>query len=159
MTIILGIDPGVQNMAFAVLDTKEQKIIKHKVHSWGESYVEVMTDVYNLLDKYKVDAVAIEKPFFRPRTLAKNIRTLELIGVIKVAIDSLNENYKDANVKITEYAPSEIKKAFTGKGNADKDFVISRAKELFGFVTETSHEADAIAVAVTHDIKTNNRCY
>ena len=41
----------------------------------------------------------------------------------------------------------EIKKAFTGKGNADKPAMIARAKAL-GYEPEDDNEADAIALAL-----------
>ena len=47
-----------------------------------------------------------------------------------------------------EFTASEVKKATTGNGNADKRDVMAAVRERFGVQCLTTHEADAVAVAV-----------
>ena len=49
-----------------------------------------------------------------------------------------------------EYAPSEVKLAFTGSGRATKDQMLRTARLLLGAAPGLSDEADALAVAVCH---------
>ena len=55
-------------------------------------------------------------------------------------------------VACTEYAPARVKQAVCGYGRADKGQVSRMVRMLLSLATEppTSHEADALAVAICH---------
>jgi crossover junction endodeoxyribonuclease RuvC len=55
-----------------------------------------------------------------------------------------------AGLPVFEYAPSEVKLAFTGSGRATKDQMLRTARLLLGAAPGLSDEADALAVAVCH---------
>ena len=57
-----------------------------------------------------------------------------------------------AGVACTEYAPARVKQAVCGYGRADKGQVSRMVKMLLALDLEppTSHEADALAVAICH---------
>jgi Holliday junction resolvasome RuvABC endonuclease subunit len=60
----------------------------------------------------------------------------EMVGVLQDLCIELG-------VEITNYAAKEIKKHATGNGNAGKQLMVAKAKEL-GFNVESEDEADAI---------------
>jgi crossover junction endodeoxyribonuclease RuvC len=55
-----------------------------------------------------------------------------------------------AGLPVFEYAPSEVKLAFTGSGRASKEQMLRTARMLLGSAAALSDEADAIALAVCH---------
>ena len=57
-----------------------------------------------------------------------------------------------AGVACTEYAPARVKQAVCGYGRADKGQVSRMVRMLLALDAEppTSHEADALAVAICH---------
>ncbi len=61
-----------------------------------------------------------------------------------------------AGLQIFEYAPAEVKLAFTGNGRAEKDQMMRMAQALFGVRFERSDEADALALAVCHLARRNS---
>ena len=55
-----------------------------------------------------------------------------------------------AGLPVFEYAPGEVKRAFTGSGRAEKAQMVRTARALFGVEAKLADEADALAVAVCH---------
>jgi crossover junction endodeoxyribonuclease RuvC len=55
-----------------------------------------------------------------------------------------------AGLPVFEYAPSQVKLAFTGSGRASKEQMIRTARMLLGTAPRLSDEADALALAVCH---------
>ena len=57
-----------------------------------------------------------------------------------------------AGVDCTEYAPARVKQTVCGYGRAEKGQMQRMVKLLLGLAAEpaTSHEADALAVAICH---------
>lgn len=150
---ILGIDPGTRNMAVAMLKTDTLKIDYHNVFCWDKNYQKAFNALKELTSQ--VEVVAIEKQFFTGVTLRNNITTLELIGIAKLA--SAYPNHYNKPSLVVEYSPKEIKKEVVGSGNASKEDIINKVKEVFGFTPPTNHEADAIAIAYTYYLKNKNK--
>jgi crossover junction endodeoxyribonuclease RuvC len=144
--IIAGIDPGVQNLGISLLDTSNMSVIEVLKYTWEDSYFLLEEFLLDFLDD-RADDISLEKPFFTPLTLAKNIRTLEVIGIIKLAAQKLG-------LSVYEYSPTTIKKTITGNGRADKKEIIQSVSDRFQINTKVTHEADAIAIAYTHYITT-----
>jgi len=55
-----------------------------------------------------------------------------------------------AGLAVFEYAPAEVKLAFTGNGRAGKEQMVRTARSLLGVAAEAADEADALALAVCH---------
>jgi len=55
-----------------------------------------------------------------------------------------------AGVAVHEYAPAQVKLAFTGNGRASKDQMLRTARMLLGAAPALADEADALALAVCH---------
>ena len=77
--------------------------------------------------------------FERPggRHIGAVIVQSELQGQIKVVCE-------DCHVEYRAYSSQEIKKFATGKGNAGKPLMVSKAQEKLGYVGKDNDEADAL---------------
>lgn len=145
--IILGIDPGVKNLGVAKVDMAEKKVLYATTIDCNPGYIYVLNEITKHFSD--ILSIGLEKPFFTPLTLANNIRTLEVIGIIKLAIQLHNFNNPESSALLTELSPASIKKEITGNGRADKKEVAIAVKNIFNHDSYNSHEADAVAIAYT----------
>jgi crossover junction endodeoxyribonuclease RuvC len=151
--MILGIDPGLANLGWAVVDTvdgNEYQLIEcgcvtsKKTEDAGRRLNGIYKELEKIIKKHKVKVMAIETLFF-----AKNVRSAmqvaEVIGVIKVC----GEKNK---LKVNGYTPLQVKMSLVGYGRADKEQVETMVRTLLGLEEEISpsHASDAVAVALTH---------
>ncbi|MCL1656797.1 hypothetical protein CMU04_06285 [Elizabethkingia anophelis] len=94
--------------------------------------------VNELLDLIKPEVVAYE------RSAGRNTHSIktqsEMIGVLTLMLE-------DRNIQYASYSPSEVKKFFTGKGNASKEDMIKTAKKKYPEIEilDDNH-ADALAI-------------
>ena len=147
---VLGIDPGFDRNGFGVVDDIGGKLI-HIDHgvlqtSKDDSFLyrlkQVRDNVAGLIEKYKPDAVAVEKLFFQ--TNAKTAINVGMArGVVLLAI-------ADANKKLIEPTPNQVKQGTAGHGQADKKQVQEMVKRLLKLdaVPEPDDAADALAIAI-----------
>ena len=123
--MILGIDPGLENTGWGVINY-ELQITNYELIDYGviltgnkdkseERLEKIFEEIQKIIKKYKVEEVAIESLFF-----AKNARSAmvvaEAIGAIKVAAKNLKK-------PTFEYTPLQIKMALAGYGRAEKEQV------------------------------------
>jgi crossover junction endodeoxyribonuclease RuvC len=104
----------------------------------------ILEHMFDLLDTYKPDAMAIESPFY-----SKNVQSMLKLGRAQgVAMAAALSR----NVPVCEYAPRKIKLAITGKGAASKEQVAAMLKGMLHFNQEPASwdATDALAVAVCH---------
>lgn len=149
MVLVAGIDPGVQNIGLVILDTEDFRI-KFAECVNGENYSEFYYYFLQFIRNYKPSYVGFEKPYFTPKSIGKNIRTLELIGIKKLVL------YQN-NTPFDSFAPTTIKKAVTGNGHANKEAVIDKIHNIVKFSSEqtNNHITDAAGIAYTAYLKTN----
>jgi crossover junction endodeoxyribonuclease RuvC len=143
--VILGIDPGLENTGWAVVE--DTKLIEYGVVKVGKGDIR-LRDLYDglteIIRKHKVGELAFEKLFF-----AKNAKSAlsvaEAIGVVKVC--ALKND-----VQVYSYTPLEVKMAMVGFGRAEKEQVEEMVRQTLGIeeIIKPSHAADAVAVALTH---------
>lgn len=149
---ILGIDPGIAIVGFGFIDQEGHKLIPVQ---YGCIQTEAHTDqairlreVYDalvqLIDKYKPDAVAIEKLFFN-----RNVTTAFTVGHARGVL-MLAAVQK--GLEIAEYTPLQIKQAIAGYGNAEKRQVQEMVKVLLHLsqIPKPDDAADALATAICH---------
>lgn len=151
--MILGIDPGLANVGWAVLqsgiESDEIKLVE-----WGvwltkssENDVDRLKKIYleleKIIKKYKVKRMAVERLFFA-RNVLSALPVAEVIGVIKVCGANLG-------VEVAMYTPLQIKMALVGYGRAEKYQVEEMVRESLSLEKpiSPSHAADAVAVALT----------
>lgn len=153
MRRILSIDPGYDRCGVAVLQKDEKGdlvllfstcIMTDRKNFFSLRLLALRNELLTIVNEWKPTESCIEKLFF-----AKNTKTALLVaescGVIRVTLEELTLHPK-------EYAPSEIKLAVTGYGNADKQAVSYMTRKLLhvGDDKKLDDELDAIAVGITH---------
>ncbi len=121
MLRILGIDPGLAQTGYGIIDIKNSKII-HVVHGVIKtSSKDVISDrllsIYNqlsdVIESYKPEEAGIEALYFAKNVISA-IPVAESKGVIHLACSQNSiDNY--------EYTPLEIKQTIVGNGRAEKN--------------------------------------
>ena len=152
--MILGIDPGLENTGWGIIETGNKKpetrlvdfgvILTSNKDKSEERLEKIFEEIQKIIKKYKVEEVAIESLFF-----AKNARSAmvvaEAIGAIKVAAKNLKK-------PTFEYTPLQIKIALVGYGRAEKEQVELMVRDCLCLKESISpgHASDAVAAALTH---------
>ena len=148
--LIVGIDPGLLNIGWSIVEsTKDIKFvdcgtIKVPIHlNLQDKLLYIHEQLLLHITPYKPSIGAIEQTVVNINPKA----SLALCHAKGSAMLSLAL----CGIKLTEYSPTAIKKALTGKGNADKEQVAKMLSYMFTDAKITSsHAADALATAVTH---------
>lgn len=150
--IILGIDPGYAIVGFGIIEFKN---CRFRIINFGaittpadmpfNKRLRVIFDEMSfLIEKYKPDAMAIEKLFFN--TNAKTVIDVsQARGVIMLAAEK-------NGVPSFEYTPLQVKQSVVGYGRAEKKQVQEMTRRLLGLekVPKPDDTADALAMAICH---------
>ena len=149
---ILGFDPGIATIGFAVLDVNNSKnclvkcgVITKPAHtSLSSRLALIYEDAISLLNTFKPDAVSIEELFFNTN-ITTGISVAHGRGVLLLAC-------RQAGVKIYEYTPLQVKQSVVGYGRADKKQVMDMVKRLCNLQSAPKPDdaADAVALALCH---------
>ena len=152
--IILGIDPGLANtgwgvvevinqryrpVSFGVITTKPEANLPDRIFS-------IVDELSKIADKYKAEVVSMEEIFF-----TKNISSA--ISVAKV-MGAISFEMRRKNIEVAYFSPPQIKTAVTGIGSADKNQIQQMVKILLGLdkVPKPDHAADALADCITYAV-------
>lgn len=149
---ILGIDPGLSNTGYGVIDHKNNQshlvthgcIITKPKSETAARLKTIFDELSEVITQTKPDAVALEKLFF-----SINVKSAMAVGEGRgVAILAT----ASAELPLAEYTPQQIKQAVSGSGKASKDQVARMVCVLLGLQESpaTTHAADALAVALCH---------
>ena len=161
---ILGIDPGLVNIGYAVWDDNDGWTIG-EIHPQGEDDFEKMAAggdaIANLLETYRPHAVGVEKVFtkagWRANLLPAAGAFIALYEAARFRGSVLSGSVL-SGCALFEIPPTEAWAAFTGTGrrNRHKARVLKVAQGLVGEQVG-QHEADAMAVAsaVKRRLETN----
>lgn len=147
--IILGIDPGLADTGWGMIELKNRqiKVIKYGLIKTPPSQklpsrlFLLYQKVFRLIRKFTPDRIAVEKVFF-----GANAKTALNIGHCKgVILLAASQN----KLKISEYTPLQIKIAITGYGRADKTQMQKMIQTLLKLKKKPQSDdaADALAVA------------
>lgn len=149
---ILGIDPGIAIVGFGFVDKLGSRIvpvqygaIQTEAHTETAQRLQIVYEsTIELIDKYKPDAMGIEKLFFN-RNVTTALTVGEARGVILLAA-------KQRGLQIGEYTPLQVKQAIVGYGKAEKKQVQEMVKLFLKLsaVPKPDDVADALAVAICH---------
>ena len=150
--IILGIDPGLANTGWGVIERDGSRCraiaygcIRTKAgDDVAQRLAAIHDEVRNVIVRYRPVECAVESVYFG--TNAKSaFATGQARGVALLAT-------ADAHLAVGEYSPVQIKSVVAGSGNADKDQVayMVRAFLLLDHDPRPDHAADALAAAITH---------
>ena len=113
--------------------------------------LQISTDMAQLLDQFRPDAMAVEELFFN-QNVTTGIGVAQARGVILTEAER-------ACVPIFEYSPSQVKQAVVGYGKAEKRQVMDMTKRLLGLkdVPKPDDAADAVAIALCHARSASSR--
>lgn len=150
--LVMGIDPGLSRCGYGVVRQKGRDteavaagiIRTDKDDPVPQRLHELQSELVELLSEYQPDAVAIEQVLFQV-----NVRTAMGVGQASgVAMAAA----AGAGAEVFEYSPTQIKKAVTGWGAADKEQMGQMVQTLLGLPQPLKpvDAADAIAVALCH---------
>ncbi len=147
--IVLGIDPGSRRCGYGLvaragtgLSRVESGVLVPGDLPIAQRLAHIFDGLSAVLAGSAVDAVAVETAY-----CGHSARSALVLGQARgVALAAAAR----AGVPVFEYAPAQVKRAFTGNGRAEKSQMMRTARTLFGRATALSDEADALAIAVCH---------
>lgn len=149
---ILGIDPGLAIVGFGFVDKEGSRLtpvqygcIQTEAHTpEPERLLHVYEGMVQLIERYKPEAVAIEKLYFS-RNVTTALPVAQARGVIVLAA-------VQSGLPVAEYTPMQVKQAVVGYGKAEKKQVQEMVKMFLRLsaVPKPDDVADALAVAVCH---------
>lgn len=150
MKRILGVDPGLANTGWGVLDADGSRLV-HIDHGTiateagtaeQERLFAIFSGVTELVQRYRPSLLGVEALYF-----AKNrksaIPVAQARGVVLVAAAK-------EEVHAESHTPQDIKQALTGNGRAEKHQVQEMVRLLLGIeeIPRPDHAADALAAAI-----------
>ena len=148
---IIGIDPGFGRIGFGVVEKKagECKVLcygcieTNAKTSFVDRLVEMHKELQYLIKKYHPQVAVVEDLFFY-KNVTTAIKVSQARGVILLTL-------KQANLKIIEITPLQMKQAVTGYGKADKSQVQKMVKLELKIIKKIKPDdaADALALALT----------
>lgn len=150
--MILGIDPGLHETGWAVLDGQPSspRLVASGVIrtlpgvELGERLKSIHAELEAVLLGHKIESCAIEEMFFT--TIAHTVRaTLQARGVALLAI-------AQSGRVVTEYNPKTVKLSLTGSGSAEKAQMQTVVQKALGLKDKLrpNDVADAAAIALCH---------
>lgn len=148
---ILGIDPGLQNTGFGVIEKMGEKLVyvasgTIRTGSGGElpARLKIILDgLAEVIATYRPEQVSIEKVFVNV-----NPKSTLLLGQARGAAISACVL---RNLPVAEYTALQVKQAVVGNGHADKEQVQEMVKRLLNLpIAPKADSADALACAICH---------
>lgn len=150
--IVLGIDPGLANTGWGVIETRGSVARARAygcIHSEADEPLHerlgnICQQIGEVIERYAPTAVSIEDIFFGQNTRSA-ILTAHARGAALVACSQ-------AGVEVGSYTPMQIKQAVVGTGAADKRQVTYMVRNVLSLDHDPKpdHCADALAAAVCH---------
>ncbi len=150
-TRILGLDPGLCNLGWGVVDWDEARLTfvacgtirSASGDPMGARLASLFLELEGVLSAWAPAEAAVEETFVNgnARSALKlgQARGIALLAPARVGLS------------VAEYAPNSIKKTVTGTGHADKAQIRAMIRYLLPKAApETADAADALAVAITH---------
>ena len=151
MTVILGIDPGLQRTGWGVIKSQGNAlslidcgVIKSDASDDLAYRVKLLSDeLAKIISRYQPEEAAIEETF-----VSVNGQSTLKLGQARGA---LLLTLAQANLPIAEYAATLVKKSIVGAGRAEKSQVAQMVQILLPGCGKHGHDAmDALAVAICH---------
>ena len=148
---IIGIDPGLRNTGWGIIETKGDKILEvangicatKTSDNLALRLRSIFENLSIVLTKFKPDQAAVESTFVNKD--ASNTLKLGQARGVCMLVPAL------AGLNVEEYAPNAIKKAVVGVGHASKEQIKYMVKLHFPKIQLRSVDStDALAVAICH---------
>lgn len=152
MITVLGIDPGLANTGWGIIETDgiRFRYVDHGTISTTNEFTSnirlksIYDKLTDVIDKYKPTQAGIETLYF-----AKNVSSALPVAQAR-GVQLLTLGVKGINTG--EYTPIQIKQAVVGNGRAGKKQVQEMVKLLLKLdkIPKPDHAADALAAAICH---------
>lgn len=147
---VIGIDPGLRNLGWGVVDVLGPKIThisdgvcKSSTGTLAERLLELHSQLTSVINKYQPTTAAVEKTFVN-KDGAGTLKLGQARGICLLAP-------AQAELDVSEYAPNTIKKVVVGVGHADKKQVEHMVQMQFPGKRFSGPDAvDALAIALCH---------
>jgi crossover junction endodeoxyribonuclease RuvC len=149
---VLGIDPGTATCGYGIVHARDGRLRRITGGCWRTTARErpeqrlrtIFDGVAGLVREHAPDAVALEESF-----VGADARIALFVGQARGAALVAAAS---AGVECAEYAPARVKQSVCGYGRADKAQMQRMVRVLLSLeaAPRTSHEADALAVAICH---------
>jgi crossover junction endodeoxyribonuclease RuvC len=149
---VLGIDPGTAACGYGLVHESGGRLRGVARGCWRTAAREppelrlrtIYEGVAALIEEHAPAAVVLEESF-----VGADARIALSVGQARGAVLVAAAR---AGVACAEYAPARVKQTVCGYGRADKGQVQRMVKTILGLreTPATSHEADALAVAICH---------
>jgi len=149
---VLGIDPGTAACGYGLVHESGGRLKEVARGCWRTPSREppelrlrtIYEGVAALIEEHAPAAVVLEESF-----VGADARIALSVGQARGAVLVAAAR---AGVACAEYAPARVKQTVCGYGRADKGQVQRMVKTILGLreTPATSHEADALAVAICH---------
>ncbi len=156
---ILGIDPGLNNTGWGVVESINNKeiYISHGVikteskNILGERLNFIYDNLSNLFKKFKPCHVAVEK-IFSNKNPDSTLKLGKARGIVFLVAAK-------KNVNISEYSPNTVKKNLVGYGHASKLQIIEMISRIYPGIDIGNNDdsADALAVATCHSMQSQSK--
>lgn len=150
--IILGIDPGLANTGWGVIETHGSRyrclaygcICTSATEPLPARLALVYDEVIAVIERYRPVECAVENVYFGSNAKSA-FATGQARGVALLALAG-------AGLGLGEYSPVQIKGTVVGTGTAEKSQVQYMVRVLLGLAQqpEPDHAADALAAAICH---------
>src|SRR5277367_2777179 len=150
--IVLGIDPGLANTGYGVVQSTAGRLVAldggvietRAGTSQERRLADIHAAVDALLTEHEPDAVALEELYF-----GQNVKTAFAVGHGRGAA-MLAAGQR--GIECASYTPQQVKAAVCGNGRADKEQVARMVQTLLALpqAPTPDHASDALAVAMCH---------
>lgn len=150
--IVLGIDPGLANTGFGVVQRRSGRFVAldggciETPSAWPveRRLALIHREVEDLLLRHEPAAVALEELYF-----GQNVQSAFAVGQARgVVLLAAGQR----GLPCASYTPQQVKQAVCGTGRAPKDQVARMVQAVLALPEPPTpdHAADALAVAVCH---------
>ena len=156
---VLGIDPGLRNMGWGIIDVRGSKlthiangICKSQGEDLAARLLCLFEQMEQILQTWSPTQAAVENTFVNK----DGVNSLKLAQARAIALLVPRK----FGLTVSEYAPNKVKKTVVGIGHADKQQIAHMVKlQLPGVKLNGPDSTDALAIAICHSIHaaSNNR--
>lgn len=156
---VLGIDPGLRNMGWGIIDVKGSKlthiangICKSQGEDLAARLLCLFEQMEQILQTWSPTQAAVENTFVNK----DGVNSLKLAHARAIALLVPRK----FGLPVSEYAPNKVKKTVVGIGHADKQQIAHMVKlQLPGVKLNGPDSSDALAIAICHSYHavSNNR--
>ena len=152
---IMGIDQGIANMGYSILDDKALVAYGYISTNNKETIEQRLYSIYSrveeLILEYNPEIICCEKLFYTAPSGESRNKSASIIytNMITGVLTCLAGKY---GIEFRMFVPSMVKKAICNNGVAKKEEVIAKIKSMYSVQTlksKAEHVCDSISIAYT----------